>query len=97
MSSSVKQKTNSFSWLSNLWPFPSLPSPTGPYEVGTQDIEWISIQKDNIKENIVNPLKKSILIRLYYPAKTVKYSQKPHWLPSLIYGAGYGYFIGIPK
>src|SRR5277367_1042275 len=79
--------------------FPVLPKYPGPYQVGSIDLE-ISLSESK-KFDVIGTSVETILVRLFYPAKTnviEKKSLSPSWLPqpSMEYAKGYATFLKQP-
>ena len=72
---------NTMSFLSHLNPIPSFPSYTGPYNVGSQDVE-IPIHELSTPSPPPNPEITTSSFRLFYPCpKEQKTTKHIHWLP----------------
>lgn len=84
-------------FLSHLNPIPSFPAHTGPYKVGTQDIE-IPISELSSPAPSPEPTIPTVSFRIFYPCDTNSaHSQKSiHWLPNPQGGYFHGYakFLG---
>ncbi|RCH84681.1 Platelet-activating factor acetylhydrolase, partial [Rhizopus stolonifer] len=65
----------------------NFPSPSGTYDVGCHDLEWDNSCSDA----------KSVLMRLYYPAKIKKTDTRANWIPDAAYAKGKLEIVAHPK
>ena len=86
--------------LSRLNPVPSFPSYTGPYSVGTQDVE-IPVAELNSTVQSPDPKISTISFRIFYPCEPSAKSHKHiYWIPEPQRGyvTAYSRFLGAsPK
>ena len=70
------------SFLSHLSPIPSFPAYTGPYKVGTQDVE-IPVSELSSPSSAPDPNISTVSFRLFYPCLNPdKTPRSVYWLPS---------------
>lgn len=70
-------------YLSNLSPIPAFPAYTGPYKVGTVDVEIPVSELSSpspAPDNAVDI--ETILFRVFYPAVSDSHQNRISWLPS---------------
>ena len=67
-------------FLSRLSPVPSFPAYSGPYTVGTQDVE-IPISELSSSAPAPDPQVSTISFRLFYPCEPEKRAKSVSWLP----------------
>lgn len=67
--------------LSHLSPVPTFPAYTGPYKVGTQDVE-IPIPELSSPSLAPDPSISTVSFRISYPCEPVRHAQPAYWLPS---------------
>lgn len=86
------------SFFSRLSPVPSLPDYTGPYQVGTADIE---VPVSELESPSPTPYSASdihtVQCRIFYPATPESNGKRINWLPSpqRQHVSAYTQFIGI--
>ncbi len=69
------------SFLSHLSPVPTFPAYTGPYKVGTQDVE-IPIPELSSPSLAPDPSISTVSFRISYPCEPGRHAKPVYWLPS---------------
>ena len=67
-------------FFSRLSPIPSFPPYSGPYSVGTQDVE-IPVSELSSPVSAPDPQVSTISFRLFYPCESEKRAKSVYWLP----------------
>ena len=68
------------SFLSRLSPIPTFSEYTGPYTVGTQDIE-IPVTEFSSSPPSPDPSITTVSFRIFYPCVPEKHTKPVYWLP----------------
>jgi platelet-activating factor acetylhydrolase len=83
-------------WLNRINPTPSFPAHTGPYKVGSVDIEIPTSELENPSANAPPNYLPTVAFRVYYPAKQESDGKGVRWIPSpqREYVSAYAKFLG---
>ncbi|KAL9587791.1 MAG: hypothetical protein Q9203_003387 [Teloschistes exilis] len=86
------------SFLSHLNPTPGFPSYTGPYKVGTADVEIPAAELPSPSPT-PDPSLTTVSFRIFYPCEPVKSSKPVYWLPDPQheYLGAYTRFLGASR
>lgn len=72
-------------WTSHVSPIPNFPDYTGPYKVGTIDVEIASadlLPRSNASNDVKDQIPTTVSFRCFYPCQTPGQSPRPvHWVP----------------
>jgi hypothetical protein len=83
-------------WLNRMNPTPAFPSHTGPYKVGSVDIEIPTSELDNPSTQPIPGDLPTVSFRVFYPAKQESNERSVRWIPSpqREYISAYARFLG---
>lgn len=83
-------------WLNSLNPTPAFPAHTGPYKVGTLDVEIPSAQLESPSTNAPPGDLPTVAFRVFYPCKQESNEKATRWIPSpqREYISAYAKFLG---
>ncbi len=85
-------------WLSHLNPIPAFPAYTGPYKVGTIDVEFPVSELQPSSFASPDPSISTIAFRIFYPGAPSSATPSPvNWLqsPQQSYLSAYARFLGV--
>lgn len=82
-------------WLNRINPTPAFPAHTGPYKVGSIDVEIPTSELDNPSTEATKDLP-TVAFRVFYPAKQESNERGVRWIPSpqREYISAYAKFLG---
>ncbi|KAH7391134.1 platelet-activating factor acetylhydrolase [Phaeosphaeria sp. MPI-PUGE-AT-0046c] len=82
-------------WLNRINPTPAFPAHTGPYKVGSIDVEIPTSELDNPSTEAANDLP-TVAFRVFYPAKQESNERGVKWIssPQREYISAYARFLG---
>lgn len=79
-----------------LLPVPRIPSPSGPYQVGTSIYEFTDTARKEMYSGRVEP--RRFMVQAWYPAKVTSTSQHAKWMANAnIYAPAIASFLGLPS
>lgn len=83
-------------WLSSLNPTPAFPAHTGPYKVGSLDVEIPTSQLESPSANPPPADLPTVAFRVFYPCKQESDELGVRWIPSpqREYISAYARFLG---
>lgn len=83
-------------WLNSLNPTPAFPAHTGPYKVGTVDVELPTSELDSQSDKLPPTDLPTIAFRVFYPCKKESNEKAARWIPSpqREYISAYARFLG---
>ncbi|KAF2820623.1 hypothetical protein CC86DRAFT_360440 [Ophiobolus disseminans] len=83
-------------WLNRLNPTPTFPAHTGPYKVGSVDIEIPTSELENPSANAPPTDTPTVAFRVFYPAKQDSNEKGVRWIasPQREYISAYAKFLG---
>lgn len=82
-------------WLNRINPTPAFPAHSGPYKVGSIDVEIPTSELDDPGTNATSDLP-TVAFRVFYPAKQESNERGVRWIPSpqREYISAYARFLG---
>jgi hypothetical protein len=88
--------TANMSWLKSLNPTPAFPAHTGPYKVGSLDVEIPTSELKNPSPESPPRDIPTVAFRVFYPAKPESNQSGPSWIasPQREYVSAYAKFLG---
>jgi platelet-activating factor acetylhydrolase len=83
-------------WLNRLNPTPAFPTHTGPYKVGSVDVEIPTSDLESPSVNAPPGDLPTIAFRIFYPCKQDSNEKAVRWIPSpqREYVSAYARFLG---
>lgn len=83
-------------WLKNINPTPAFPAYTGPYKVGSIDVEVPVSELENPSNDAPPADIPTVAFRVFYPCRQDSEQKAVRWIPSpqREYIAAYGRFLG---
>jgi platelet-activating factor acetylhydrolase len=83
-------------WLNRINPTPSFPAHTGPYKVGSVDVEISTSELENPSASAPPGYLPTVAFRVFYPAKQESDEKGARWIPSpqREYVSAYAKFLG---
>lgn len=83
-------------WLSRLNPTPGFPAHTGPYKVGSVDVEIPTSELENPSADSPPRDLPTVAFRVFYPAKQESNEKGVKWIasPQREYISAYAKFLG---
>jgi platelet-activating factor acetylhydrolase len=84
------------SWLNRINPTPAFPTHTGPYKVGSVDVEIPTSELENPSTSSPPGERPTVAFRVFYPAKQESNERGVRWIPSpqREYISAYAKFLG---
>jgi platelet-activating factor acetylhydrolase len=83
-------------WLNRINPTPAFPAHTGPYKVGSVDIEIPTSELEDPSASHPPGDRPTVAFRVFYPAKPESNERGVRWIPSpqREYISAYARFLG---
>jgi platelet-activating factor acetylhydrolase len=83
-------------WLNRINPTPAFPAHTGPYKVGSVDIEIPTSELENPSTGSLHDALPTVAFRVFYPATQESNEKGVRWIPSpqREYVSAYARFLG---
>ena len=87
---------SNMTWLNRINPTPAFPEHTGPYKVGSVDVEIPASELESPSENAPPADIPTVAFRVFYPCKQDSGQKGVKWIPSPMreYISAYARFLG---